>query len=328
VVSYSDYYPFGAPMTERTAVVTPTDVRYGFNGKEMDGEIAGNGNAYDFGARMYDSRLGRWWSVDPLVNKYPGLSPYVFSANIPITLADIDGKDFRIKIESNESGTGGKITLESTIFLYGPDASDQLAAAANESFKSKNSVYNYIDAEGKVWEVTMSVTFTYAPLMNGEGKLDDSDERGVTNELNLADFQNSDFDGPSKLDLLGYQEGDNFQYVNKDLPHGEVIGDLTKLGGSYGTTYSPVGPIILHAALHSMGFGDERFGGGIMGITLGKIVEDQFLAIGKFVDQRMFTPDANLSKVESFSNESIDGTFKPEDRQEIREEQSERLLKK
>jgi hypothetical protein len=49
VVSYSDYYPpstssgqrFGAPMTERTAVVTPTDVRYGFNGKEMDSEGMG-----------------------------------------------------------------------------------------------------------------------------------------------------------------------------------------------------------------------------------------------------------------------------------------------
>jgi hypothetical protein len=37
-------------MTERTAVVTPTDVRYGFQGKEVDSEINGNGNAYDFGA--------------------------------------------------------------------------------------------------------------------------------------------------------------------------------------------------------------------------------------------------------------------------------------
>ena len=31
----------------------------GFNGKENDDEIKGVGNSLDFGARMYDSRLGR-----------------------------------------------------------------------------------------------------------------------------------------------------------------------------------------------------------------------------------------------------------------------------
>jgi RHS repeat-associated protein len=95
VVSYSDYYPFGAPMTERTAVVTPTDVRYGFNGKEMDSEINGNGNAYDFGARMYDARLGRWFSLDILFFTSPSLSPYLFVANNPLVLIDPDGKKER-----------------------------------------------------------------------------------------------------------------------------------------------------------------------------------------------------------------------------------------
>jgi RHS repeat-associated protein len=92
VVSYSDYYPFGAPMTERTAVVTPTDVRYGFNGKEVDSEINGNGNAYDFGARMYDSRLGRWWSVDPEYTSFLNESPYSALRNNAISCIDKDGK--------------------------------------------------------------------------------------------------------------------------------------------------------------------------------------------------------------------------------------------
>jgi RHS repeat-associated protein len=290
----------------------------------VDNEINGNGNAYDFGARMYDSRLGRWWSVDPLVNKYPGLSPYVFSANIPITLADIDGKDFRIKIESNESGTGGKITLESTIFIYGPDASDQLAAEANDSFKAKNSIYNYIDAEGKVWEVTMDITFTYAPVMNGEGKLDDSDARGVTNELKLTDFQNSDFVGPSKLDLLGYQRGDNFQYVDKSLRHGETTGDLTKKTQNYGTTYIPAGAVLLHAALHSMGYEDERTGGGIMGMVLGKIKRDQYLLIGDYVEKWMQTPSAGKVDVTELSGMGIDVGVTPEQKQAVRDLQEER----
>jgi hypothetical protein len=32
---------------------------FGFNGMEQDNEVQGQGNAYDFGARIYDSRLGR-----------------------------------------------------------------------------------------------------------------------------------------------------------------------------------------------------------------------------------------------------------------------------
>src|SRR5690554_1271658 len=42
-----------------------TGYRYGFNSMERDDEIKGKGNSYDFGARMYDPRVGRWLSVDP-----------------------------------------------------------------------------------------------------------------------------------------------------------------------------------------------------------------------------------------------------------------------
>jgi hypothetical protein len=32
--------------------------RYGFNGKENDGEVSGEGNQYDYGFRIYNPRLG------------------------------------------------------------------------------------------------------------------------------------------------------------------------------------------------------------------------------------------------------------------------------
>ena len=66
--------------------------RYGFNGKENDNEVKGQGKQLDFGARMYDPRIGRWLSLDPLQAKYPDLSPYNFVDNSPLMFIDPDGK--------------------------------------------------------------------------------------------------------------------------------------------------------------------------------------------------------------------------------------------
>ena len=67
--------------------------RYGFDGKENDKEMSGEGNDLDFGSRIYNSRLGRWLSTDPLQVKYPFASPYNFVLNNPISFVDLDGRD-------------------------------------------------------------------------------------------------------------------------------------------------------------------------------------------------------------------------------------------
>jgi len=75
--------------------------RFSFNGMEKDDETYGDGNAYDFGARIYDARLGRWMCVDPLFLKYPSLSPYVFCNSNPILFVDVDGRDWFV---NNKTG--------------------------------------------------------------------------------------------------------------------------------------------------------------------------------------------------------------------------------
>jgi len=42
-----------------------------------DKEIKSTDNAYDFGAGIYDSRLGRWLSCDPHQIEYPFCNPYL-----------------------------------------------------------------------------------------------------------------------------------------------------------------------------------------------------------------------------------------------------------
>ena len=65
--------------------------RYGFNGKENDNEVKGAGNQQDYGMRIYDPRVGRFLSVDPLTNAYPYYTPYQYAGNKPVWCIDIDG---------------------------------------------------------------------------------------------------------------------------------------------------------------------------------------------------------------------------------------------
>ena len=63
--------------------------RYGFNGKELDNEVV----QYDYGFRIYDPRLVRFKSVDPLQKKFPELTPYQFASNSPVANVDLDGRE-------------------------------------------------------------------------------------------------------------------------------------------------------------------------------------------------------------------------------------------
>ena len=77
------------------STVSKNDVkayRYGFQGQEGDDEIKGEGNSYDFGARIYDPRIGRFMSLDPRETTSPDWSPYTFACDNPIYLIDFNGE--------------------------------------------------------------------------------------------------------------------------------------------------------------------------------------------------------------------------------------------
>ena len=88
-----DYYPFGSSLPTRSWSDASRQYRYGFNGKEKDSETAND--AYDFGARIYDGRLGRWMSLDPLMKRYAGFTPYHYCGDNPILFVDFNGEEMR-----------------------------------------------------------------------------------------------------------------------------------------------------------------------------------------------------------------------------------------
>ncbi|HBG70615.1 MAG: hypothetical protein A2W93_09670 [Bacteroidetes bacterium GWF2_43_63] len=124
--------------------------RFGFNGKEKVDELfESSGSAYDFGARLYDSRLGRWMACDPLAAKYPGYSPYHFGYCDPIIVMDPNGMENIIVIGyqgppdkwmkrrynfyrkavhyANKMATEGEVL---TVFIYGSPNEEEVVGAS------------------------------------------------------------------------------------------------------------------------------------------------------------------------------------------------------
>ncbi|GEM_PF-6569278 len=118
VYSATDYYPFGMVMPGRNLV--SDDYQYGFNGKENDDEVKGDGNQLDYGFRIYDPRVARFLSMDPLSPYYPMLTPYQFASNTPVQAVDIDGlegKDYRMIMNVNGFEIVTKRVIEFDVYI-------------------------------------------------------------------------------------------------------------------------------------------------------------------------------------------------------------------
>jgi len=90
IVQESHYDPWGVQLSGLGYQYRGLkENRYLYNGKEhiADRQLSW----YDYGARMYDPALGRWWVVDPLADQMRRHSPYNYAFNNPIRFIDPDG---------------------------------------------------------------------------------------------------------------------------------------------------------------------------------------------------------------------------------------------
>lgn len=96
---------------------------FGFNGKacplfwrEKDNEVMVKGNWQDYGARLYDTRICRFPSPDPIIiqeHKYPELSPYQFASLNPILNIDLDGLEgIHSMTQFNNLQASGKVFIK------------------------------------------------------------------------------------------------------------------------------------------------------------------------------------------------------------------------
>ncbi|MBQ0078208.1 MAG: RHS repeat-associated core domain-containing protein [Bacteroidales bacterium] len=91
----SDYSVWGERSDKAVGGSLPEGLtlRDHFSGKE-DQSVEFALPYLNFGARFYAPDLKRWLTIDPLSEKYYGVSPYAYCADNPVNLVDPDGKDW------------------------------------------------------------------------------------------------------------------------------------------------------------------------------------------------------------------------------------------
>jgi RHS repeat-associated protein len=88
IIQIEDYYPFGLSFNSYQRE-NSVENKYLYNGKELQRELLLS--TYDYGRRMYDPAMGRWWQLDPLSELGRRWSPYSYAFDNPIRFIDPDG---------------------------------------------------------------------------------------------------------------------------------------------------------------------------------------------------------------------------------------------
>jgi len=102
ITQVNDYYPFGLTFNDYPE---GQENLYTYTGKEEQKETGW----VDFGARMYQPELGRWFNVDPKSYKYFSWSPYNYVFNSPLMFVDPDGREVALGPNYKKNGERMKV---------------------------------------------------------------------------------------------------------------------------------------------------------------------------------------------------------------------------
>jgi RHS repeat-associated protein len=231
-IQENHYDPWGQNLVGIEDVGNP-DSKLQYNGKERQTEFGLEW--LDYGARFYDSQLGRFHTADRMADNYDALTPYHYGANNPVSIIDVNGDSIWIVLTSSVMGANGQSSIQTTNLYYGKDASGKsgFIDAASGNLYTGNDKF------------VSDVTQAFATL--------ESKPVGEALIKNLA----------SRSDnlLLRQSNGGNAEQEVKDATH---FKSLVKWNSSDGGVKGNSRPSFIGLA-HEMAHAQDRFNGNLNG---------------------------------------------------------------
>ena len=208
------------------------DYRYGYNkGSEKDDEITGiTGSHITTEFRMLDTRIAKWWSIDPKTKELPHQSPYNSMDNNPILLNDEDGgcttcpsRTVRQRLTSTNAQNvmarvrtapvgGGQLIFQTNNIVANQNVRQNAVRATVFRDKLNPLVKNRPDAS------TVGPNAPRPSLANGAFTRSVSQ---LTQELNST----TNVDAKVKINVRGLRRGENVTVQFVDPTTGNVVGN-------------------------------------------------------------------------------------------------------
>ncbi len=128
----TDYSGFGVQLKGRTLKKTglADKYRFSFQNQESDNELKGEGNSVNYTFRMHDPRLGRFFVIDPLSERFVWNSPYSFSENRVIDSKELEGLE-KFEVNKNYTSTNGSVSIKTTCAYVNFSANQQVVYSYN-----------------------------------------------------------------------------------------------------------------------------------------------------------------------------------------------------
>jgi len=222
------YYPFG-----RELEASGSGNDYKFTGKQQDSESG----LYYYWHRYYDSELGRFISMDPRWDKYPGLTPYQYCANNPLKFVDRTGEEVEFDDEESANNTAEELNK-----LHNNKTNITVESKANTSinivktlsnFLSGNYSFSFSTSTSYILSTTKS-DFNWGQNKYTSALFDCINSKDISFNVKFGSYQNlgggkiesKPGGGIIKIDPNGYEAGNEsfgVVFLHELIGHGHPV---------------------------------------------------------------------------------------------------------